>query len=121
LATEGLLLTASSANKSGEGNNRNIATLHPDIKRGCDFVAWDPEAVSAYPLDVEFESQGVMVDFRPHEDGTPRFHVIRMGFMQGPFDLQSRAYLEAHPELGIAGTRAWTVDTKNIAHLSNTK
>jgi tRNA A37 threonylcarbamoyladenosine synthetase subunit TsaC/SUA5/YrdC len=118
LARDNVLLTASSANKSGEGNNRDIATLHPDIKRGVEFVASDPEAVDAYPLDEEVESQGVMVDFRPQEDGTPRFHVIRMGFMQGAFDLQSRAYIDRHDELGLTGGIG-TFDFDNKAHVAN--
>lgn len=120
LAQDNVLLTASSANKSGEGNNRDIATLHPDIKRGVEFVASDERAVDAYPLDEETESQGVMVDFRPAEDGTPRFHVIRMGFMQGAFDLQSRAYIDAHPELGLVGG-VGTFDFANVAHLADAR
>lgn len=116
LASEGRLLTASSANKSGEGNNRDLEMLHTDIKRGCDFVAWDPEAVGAYPLDEEHESQGVMVDFQPKEDGTGRFHIIRFGFMNGPFMTESVAYLRDHPELKVP---AITADMHNVSDQSN--
>ncbi len=116
LAKDGLVLTASSANKSGEGNNRDISKLHPDIKRGCDFVAWDPEAVSAYPLDEQHESQGVMVDFRPNGDEHGRFHIIRYGFMNGPFITESVAYIRNHPELQVP---QMTGDLVNIADKSN--
>lgn len=116
LASEDRLLTASSANKSGEGNNRDLEKLHKDIKRGCDFVAWDPLAVSAYPLDEENESQGVMVDFQPKEDGTGRFHIIRFGFMNGPFMTESVSYLRDHPELKVP---AITADMHNVSDQSN--
>lgn len=119
LASEGRLLTASSANKSGQGNNRDLAMLHPDIKRGCDFVAWDPEAVRAYPLDEENESQGVMVDFRPDEEtGMGRFHIIRYGFMNGPFTTQSVNWMRRHPEVRVPQI---TGDMHNIAEKSNLK
>ncbi|HYF97185.1 MAG TPA: hypothetical protein VD947_04080 [Patescibacteria group bacterium] len=116
LAKDGSILTASSANKSGEGNNRNIDMLHSDIKRGCDFVAWDPEAVTAYPLDEQHESQGIMVDFRPNGDEEGRFHIIRYGFMNGPFITESVAYIRKHPELAVA---QMTGDLINIADRSN--
>jgi len=118
LADEGHLLTASSANKSGEGNNRDVGQLHKDIKRGCDFVAWDPTAVSSYPLDEEHESQGVMVDFQPESDGTGRFHIIRFGFMNGPFVTESVAYLRAHPELKVSKIGG---DIVNLAAAANKK
>ncbi len=116
LASEGHLLTASSANKSGEGNNRDVAQLHPDIKRGCDFVAWDPEAVTAYPLDEANESQGIMVDFNPGLDEDGRFHIIRFGFMNGPFITESTAYLRQHPELRV---RQITADMHNKSDSTN--
>ena len=115
LASEGILLSASSANKSGEGNNRDIAKLHADIRRGAGYVAWDPEAVTAYPLDEEHESQGVMVDFRPGEDGG-RFHFIRYGFMNGPFLTESVAWLRAHPEVGVEQI---TGDMHNLSDATN--
>jgi tRNA A37 threonylcarbamoyladenosine synthetase subunit TsaC/SUA5/YrdC len=115
LASEGRLLTASSANKSGQGNNRDIAKLHQDIKRGCDFVAWDAHAVEAYPLDEAHESQGVMVDFRPQKNAG-KFHIIRFGFMNGPFITESVAYMRARPELRVPRI---TADIHNVAATSN--
>jgi hypothetical protein len=119
LAKDGHLLTASSANKSGQGNTRDMNFLHPDIKRGTQWAVWDPEAVSAYHLGPR-ESQGVMVDFRPREleDGQEQFHVIRQGFMNADFMLESGAYFNEHPELGI---KRASVDFWNVAHLDNAK
>lgn len=116
LASEDILLTASSANKTGQGNNRDVAKLHADIKRGTDFVAWDPEAVTAYPLDEAHESQGVMVDFGPCNDGTSMFHIIRYGFMQGAFTTESVAWLRDHPELKV---RQITGDMHNLSDATN--
>lgn len=115
LAADEIMLTGSSANKSQQPNSLEFKRLHPDIKHGADFVVW-PETGTPYIIDAENESQGIMVDFRPEPDGTPKLHVIRLGFLNGPFFTQTRRYLADHPELGVEQP---TFSVHNTAYQSN--